>query len=604
MTRLMRRALIGASTLAFASLFASPAAAQNIDRIIAFGDSYADEGNAFELGLVPPALVPLYPTGRFTGGTNYIDTLSQLLDAPVANFAIGGARANPEFLLEVGAFAAGGGGVFPILTPTFDENDLLTVSIGGNDARAYGSTPGATVGGAAAAAAPAIGATQAGLDFLVAAGAPTISFLAGDTGRLPEVAANPTAAALRTAYSTAFNQGVQQVLAGYAADGVMVHYLDLTLMLDRVQANPAAYGLTGITCPSFAAGDLTCRLTGGEGFLFYGDLLHPTSQGSAIIAHYVATQLQAPLTLQATSDLALDTARQFGRTLTGRANVATKADGEAAPGMRVFLVGDTFSRDVDASDRTDPFDVDGVGVTGGVSFGFAGGVAGIAANYSRPKAKFLADIADTRSESWQVGAFAGTAIGGILAQAYVGYGKDNHEIERGGVIDNLNADADGSHWLAGIKAGYLMPMGGVRVGPVVALDYAKAKVDGYTEEGDAALTLDVGSVSARSLTGNLGLELRGELDTGGIALRPFAAAGLEKDLIGDGRTVRFAQTSAPVIVNSWELGDRSKKAYGRLSGGAAAAILEGVSLDALVSATIGRDDGDEVSAHLGLSVGF
>lgn len=604
MTRFMRRALIGASTIAFASLFASPAAAQNIDRIIAFGDSYADDGNAFELGLVPPSVAPLYPTGRFTGGTNYIDTLSQLLDAPVLNFAIGGARANPDFLTEVGVFAAGGGGVFPTVTPTFDENDLITVSIGGNDARAYGATSGASVSGAAAAAAPAVAATEVGLDVLVNAGAPTISFLAGDTGRLPEVAAFPSIAAIRTAYSTAFNQGVQQVLAGYAADGVIVHYLDLSLVLDRVQADLAAFGLTGVTCPAFATGDLTCRLTGGEGFLFYGDLLHPTSQGSAIIARYVATQLQAPLTLQATSDLALDTARQFGRTLTGRANFATTAGGEAATGIRAFLVGDTFSRDVDASDRTDPFDVDGVGVTGGVSFGFAGGVAGIAANYSRPKAKFLADIADTRSKTWQVGAFAGTTIQGILAQAYVGYGKDDHEIERGGVIDNLNADADGSHWLAGIKVGYLMPLGAVRVGPVVALDYAKAKVDGYTEEGDAALTLDVDSVSARSLTGNLGLELRGELDTGGIALRPFAAAGIEKDFIGDGRTIRFAQTSAPVIVNSWELEDRSKKAYARLSGGAAAAILDQVSLDALVSATFGRDDGDEVSAHLGLSFGF
>jgi uncharacterized protein YhjY with autotransporter beta-barrel domain/phospholipase/lecithinase/hemolysin len=600
MTRFMRRALIGASALAFTTLAATPAAAQRVDRIIAFGDSYADDGNAFELGLVSPSVAPLYPTGRFTGGTNYIDTLSQLLGVPVLNFAIGGARANPDFLTEVAVFSAGGGGVFPTVTPAFDENDLVTVSIGGNDARAYGSTPGASVGGAAAAAAPAVAATEVGLDVLVNAGAPTISFLAGDTGQLPEVAAFPSIAAIRTAYSTAFNQGVQQVLADYAADGVMVHYLDLSLVLERVQANLAAYGLTGVTCPSFAAGDLTCRLTGGEGFLIYGDLLHPTSQGSAIIARYVATQLQAPLTLQAPSDLALDTARQFGRTLTSRANFASAG----AAGIRAFLVGDTFSRDVDISDSTDPFDVDGVGVTGGVSIGLAGAAVGIAANYSRPKAKFLADIADTRTETWQVGAFAGTTIGGILAQAYVGYGKDDHEIERGGVIDNLNADADGSHWLAGVKAGYLVPMGDVRVGPVVALDYAKAKVDGYTEEGDAALTLDVNSVSARSLTGSLGVELRGQLDTGGIALRPFAAAAIEKDLIGDGRTVRFAQTSAPIIVNSWELEDRSKKAYGRLTGGAAASILEGVSLDALVSATFGRDDGEEVSAHVGLSFGF
>ncbi len=601
--RIVSRLLLAASGLAIAALPA-PAAAQNIDRIIAFGDSYADDGNAFELGLVSPTIAPLYPTGRFTGGTNYVDSLSQLLNAPVVNFAIGGARANPDFLTEVAIFAAGGGGVFPTVTPSFDEGDLITVSIGGNDARTFGATPGATVSGAPAAAAPAIAATEIGLDVLVNAGAPTISFLAGDTGRLPEVAAFPSIAALRTAYSTAFNQGVQQVLAGYAADGVIVHYLDLSLVLDRVEANLAAFGLTAVTCPAFATGDLTCLLNGGAGFLIYGDLLHPTSQGSAIIARYIATQLQAPLTLQSTSDLALDTARQFGRTLGSRANLAGSAAGEFAPGMQVFVVGDSFSRDVDASDRTDPFDIDGVGVTGGVSFGFAGGLAGIAANYSRPKAKFLADIADTRTQSWQVGAFAGTSIGGIVAQAYVGYGRDDHEIERQGVIDKLHAETDGSHWLAGAKAGYLVPRGGLRIGPVVALDYAKAKVDGYTEEGDAALTLEVDSVSARSLTGSLGVELRGEVDTGGIALRPFASAALEKDFLGDGRTMHFAQTSAPIIVNRWELEDRSKKTYGRLSGGAGAAILTGVTLDAVVSATVGRDDGDEISAHVGLGFGF
>ena len=38
-----------------------------------------------------------------------------------------------------------------------------------------------------------------------------------------------------------------------------------------------------------------------------------------------------------------------------------------------------------------------------------------------------------------------------------------------------------------------MPLGIMRAGPVVAIDYAKAKVDGYTEEGDAALALNVDS---------------------------------------------------------------------------------------------------------------
>ena len=71
--------LIGASALGFAA----PAAAQRVDRIIAFGDSYADDGNAIELLLASP-FVPqedkdllelLYPFGRFSGGgTNYVDS--------------------------------------------------------------------------------------------------------------------------------------------------------------------------------------------------------------------------------------------------------------------------------------------------------------------------------------------------------------------------------------------------------------------------------------------------------------------------------------------------------------------------------------------------
>jgi outer membrane lipase/esterase len=616
MTKIMRRALIGASTLAFVTLAATPAAAQRVERIVAMGDSLADTGNALQLllasPLVPPAtkaqLLQLYPSGRFSGGTNYIDSLSLLLNAPVINYAVGGAQTGalnqfaglPGFTQETMIFLSGTTPPGTIFPPNggFQEGDLLALSIGVNDGRAfYQTNPGGTIAQAQAAALVSVTNATNNLNLLVGAGAPTISYVALNAGLTPDVQGTPSLAALGNAFSTTFNTNFQTTLAGYAANGVMVHYLDGATVLANVAANPAAYGIANLFCPPIPSP--TCIIN-SSGYLFYADGIHPTSDGMRIIAQYVATQLQAPLTFQATSDLALDTARQFGRTLTSRANFASAG----AAGIQPFLVGDTFSRDVDTSDSTDPFDIDGVGLTGGVSFGFAGAAVGIAANYSRPKAKFLADIADTRTETWQVGAFAGTTIGGVVAQGYVGYGKDDHEIERGGVIDNLNAEADGSHWLAGVKAGYLVPMGDIRVGPMVALDYAKAKVDGYTEEGDAALTLDVDSVSARSLTGSLGVELRGQLDTGGIALRPFAAAAIEKDLIGDGRTVRFSQTSAPVIVNSWDLEDRSKKAYARLTGGAAASILEGVSLDALVSATMGRDDGNEVSGHLGLSFGF
>ncbi|QNN68189.1 hypothetical protein H9L13_04725 [Sphingomonas lutea] len=84
--------LLSASLIAIAALPA-PAAAQHIDRIVTFGDSLADDGNFFQITGVSPIGTP-YSTGRFTGGVNYIDVLSDLLNAPVENFAIGGALTN------------------------------------------------------------------------------------------------------------------------------------------------------------------------------------------------------------------------------------------------------------------------------------------------------------------------------------------------------------------------------------------------------------------------------------------------------------------------------------------------------------------------------
>ena len=79
---------------------------------------------------------------------------------------------------------------------------------------------------------------------------------------------------------------------------------------------------------------------------------------------------------------------------------------------------------------------------------------------------------------------------------------------------------------------------------------------------------------------------------------------LEKELGDNDRVVRFSQTTAPGIVNTWDFDNRSKKPYGRIAFGGSAAIFDRVSLNAVGSTTVGKNDGDEVSAHVGLSVGF
>jgi outer membrane lipase/esterase len=143
-----------------------------------------------------------------------------------------------------------------------------------------------------------------------------------------------------------------------------------------------------------------------------------------------------------------------------------------------------------------------------------------------------------------------------------------------------------------------MPFAGMSAGPIVAVDYVRAKVDGYTEAGDPALALNVSRQTLRSFTGQLGVQLRGEIE----GFRPFVDFVAERDLSLNDRVITFAQTSAPTIVNSWDA-SRGKETYARISGGGSA-NLGRVSVDAFVTTTLGRDYGNEVGGQLGVKARF
>jgi uncharacterized protein YhjY with autotransporter beta-barrel domain/phospholipase/lecithinase/hemolysin len=599
--RHLARALACASLLSIAAM-PSASSAQQIRRIIVLGDSYADTGNALRLAGINPITTQIYTTGRFSGGSNYVDTLSSILQVQQYNFAVGGASTTgngtaglPGFPFEVQEFLAGGGTLgFPAVNTALSRSDLVALSIGGNDSRYY-QQGGGTLAGAPAAAAAAVTSFQQNFDLVMQKGTPTISFLAGNAALLPEVATNPSAQAIRAAFSSAYNSGAQQVLAGYANRGSIVHYLDLTQVANNISANPSAYGITGMVCPALP--DPTCVANSNAPYVFYVDNLHLTSAGFAIVGEYVARQLAAPLTLQAPSDMGLDVARQWGRTLSSRSDLYGRGSG--ADGLSVYALGDALQHDVSSSDTNSPFNVRTVGVTVGAEFNMPGGIVGIAGNYSRPKVNFGNGAARIRGDSWQVGAYGSLSADGLFGQAYLGYGNDHDRISRAGVVQDMTARPSGNHTLAGAKGGYLMQFGPFGAGPIVALDYARAKVDAYTEAGDPALTLNVSGQSLKAFTGQFGVEFRGAL----AGLHPFVDLTAERNFTGDDQLIRFDETSAPVIVNSWTV-RRGKETYGRLAGGASADLFGGLSVDAFVSTTLGRDHGQELGGNIGVKARF
>src|ERR1019366_5824030 len=127
-------------------------------------------------------------------------------------------------------------------------SDLVEMSIGGNDARAYYQTGGTLAGVPAAATVSAINA-------LVGVGARNLVFTTGDVGQLPEATGNP-AAPIGTAFSQNYNAQMQAALAAIARSGVRVELVDISLIGSLIKANPARYGVANVgACPLACIGN-------------------------------------------------------------------------------------------------------------------------------------------------------------------------------------------------------------------------------------------------------------------------------------------------------------------------------------------------------------
>ena len=275
---------------------------------------------------------------------------------------------------------------------------------------------------------------------------------------------------MRSAFSASFNGAMQQTLAGYAANGSIVHYLDLGLVLDNIVANPTAYGITrGLACPALPS---TSCLFNSAGYVFYLDGLHLTSDGFEIVAAYIATQLAGPLTLQAPADIGVDTAHQFGRTLQSRLGSTGFAEPAAGPALlrrrrRLVVQAPRIARQRHVR-----------------QFGLRDyrrrriwlwrGLGRPCGQLQPAQSQLPQRRGRSETDSVQVGAFAGFGFGaGGFVKVHAGYGWDDHDIDRRGVVEGMDASPKGHHWLAGARAGYLMPMAGLSLGPVAALDYAR-----------------------------------------------------------------------------------------------------------------------------------
>jgi phospholipase/lecithinase/hemolysin len=591
--------------------------------IQAFGDSYADTGNLIKI-IGPQAL---YPTGRFSGGTNFVDTTSALLGIPQNNFAIGGATSGPTnvvgpgipgFQQEWQGFVAAGKTIAP--------TDLVEFSIGGNDARAY-YRGGGTLAGVPAAATTSFNQTMAGINALVGVGARNIVFTIGDVSTLPEATGNP-AAPIGSAFSQNYNAQIQVALAAIARSGVRVELVDIAAIGNLIKADPSRYGLTSAgTCSLACIGNPAVQ----NQFLFYVDALHLTSHGFAILGEYIVNRLNAPLTIGPQGDVGLSSAMGFASTLFGRLDTFRETSGFAstmnsyaadlkvpytkAPPPRpvaynpwsFYMLANGAVSDRQANVAARGFNLDSVGGTIGTEYRINGNAfVGGAFDYSNPKARLFNNQGTTEANAYQIGAYGAWTNANFFAQGLATVGWQNYRNVRPGVVDNITSNPDGTSVVAAGKVGYLFGTPDkVQVGPIGSLLYARARVNGYTEAGDPVLTLNVGPQTAETLIGSVGAQFRFPFWVSGKLISPYVNLTADDDIIGNGRIVQFGATSAPLIINNWAIANtNSHNVYGRVAAGVVAPVWNNVALTANVSQTFARTGGNDFYGNGGLKISF
>jgi len=312
-TRFIARLLVSVALLL--AVVAPVAAQPRAEKLVVFGTSLSDPGNAFALvggTNTPPDylndafLVPAAPYTRgghhFTNGPTWIEQLARTLKANVnaepafkgsnphaMNFAVGAARAretgvNANLPLQVATFLQAKGGVA-------SPGALYVIEVGTNDVRdALNAGPGAP-----AIISAALTAIRTNVEALYAAGARRFLIWNVPNPALTPVIRslnNPVVSAVALSLATSFNSGLdgQVALLRATRPGIDIDVLDIFQLLNVVVAHPAAVGFTNVTTPCITPSVAPFFCQQPDEYLFW-DGVHPTAAMHAVVAAFAEMTL-------------------------------------------------------------------------------------------------------------------------------------------------------------------------------------------------------------------------------------------------------------------------------------------------------------------------
>ncbi|WP_315833518.1 autotransporter domain-containing protein [Bradyrhizobium prioriisuperbiae] len=624
-----RRALL-TCMIAVSAIVAVPAPLQaqsQFTSVTAFGDSFADHGlNILPLFAGDKSNYPSHggdlanlnrtaPLG-YVGFPYPLQSKLGLANNQLTNYAVGGATTSDYNIALPGAglsYQLNAWGGRP-----FGNRDLVTIHIGLNDL-ASPLEQGLPVPSGIEAGANAAAAVRR----FVQAGARTIAFVGfSDASRAPIFDARfgpplypgfgPAAGPAAQKFSANYYATLQQQMRPLSQAGARIFLFDETRLIDRVAANPRAYGLE------------SAAYVPGLKSLFIYDNVHWSTEGFALTASYLVNLLRAPSTYPAQADVAHIAATGFGRLIFSQLDSSRSAGfgaTNATMAMMTNMPASTFA-------PVNPISIylGATGVAGkttnltdalGMRYGMGGGQIGAeyrltpnvklgaVFNFSTGEFSLRQGGGKIDQDAYQYGAYASFSYSRWFTDVMALYSRGNLKIERPGVIDTVYGDTKSDSFAIGVRAAYLFDvMPRMQVGPLAGLTYARTSVRGFAETGDPLLTFEVGGQKLDSLTGSAGVQLRFPLMINNQPLSPYVNLTAEHDFCGGGPTILATLTQSPLLSIYTPVPGRGGETYGAVQAGLSAAFSDQATV-ALGAATIfARSSGNDYGGNIALKYRF
>ncbi|PRP71891.1 hypothetical protein BUE93_04420 [Chromobacterium amazonense] len=402
--------------------------------------------------------------------------------------------------------------------------------------------------------------------------------------------------------SSGYNQLVDMMLSGNNLQHNVVR-ANVALLFQEILANPGKYGFTNVTgsaCPQSA---ISCpaNVLPNQVYVFT-DPLHPTPAAHKLIGDYTYGLLQAPLFAAAMPESALNNARQLGSALDARYQ-AIRSQQRAVGTVSAFVDG-AFNQDKIAYNGLES-KPKGQLYTLGLDFQASPSLSlGLAMSRQQGKSDVTSSgTPGTLNDRT-------TLMAGLVSykqdkfwidgDVHVGSGDvdTSRSVTEGPATINIGGKTRQTQYGMRIGSGYRLQYGSLTHGPVAGLDFAHAKVGGFTEQGGNSSSMSFNEQTRSSLVGRVGWQLDATIGQ----FSPYAKVSYAHEFKQDDRNVTAGLATA---MGDWttNLGKPASN-WMEWTAGVSANFNKKVTAFGQLTATSGKNGGNQTGGNIGVAVSF